>query len=231
VFIAEGKLVIGELLRSRFQVRSLLLTPLRYSELAPALADLDAPVYVAPQAVLNAITGFNLHRGAVAAAARGAALEPSNLLRSGRRIAVLEGLNDLENLGSLFRNAAGLGIDGVLLAPGCADPLYRRVVRVSMGHVLHVPFAHLPSWPEGLDDITADGYTVVALTPSGDVDLDDLTPSVDRTAVLVGAEGPGLTADALKRAHVRARIPMAPGVDSLNVATAAALAFHHLRPR
>lgn len=231
MFIAEGKLVIGELLRSRFSVRSLLLTPLRHSEMASLLTDLMAPVYVAPQALLNSITGFNLHRGAVASASRGVPLEPSNLLESARRIAVLESLNDLENLGSLFRNAAGLGVDGVLLSPGCADPLYRRVVRVSMGHVLHVPFAHLLSWPEGLDDIRARGYTVVALTPSGDVDLDDLAPAMERTAVLLGAEGPGLTPGALGRAHVRARITMASGVDSLNVATAGALAFHHLRPR
>lgn len=229
MFIAEGKLVIGELLRSRFEVRSLLLTPLRHSEMAPLLHTSLAPVYVAPQALLNSITGFNLHRGAVASASRGAPLDPGGLLRSARRIAVLEGLNDLENLGSLFRNAAGLGVDGVLLSPGCADPLYRRVVRVSMGHVLHVPFAHLPAWPEALDDICARGFTVVALTPSGDVELDDLTVATDRTAVLVGAEGPGLTPGALARASVRVRITMAPNVDSLNVATAAAIAFHQLR--
>jgi tRNA G18 (ribose-2'-O)-methylase SpoU len=146
-------------------------------------------------------------------------------LSAGRLLAVLEGVNDHENLGALFRNAAALGVDGVLLGPRCADPLYRRSVRVSMGHVLRVPFAPLPEpWP---DVLTALDHTVVALTPAPDaVPLAAAGLAGRRVALLLGAEGPGLSAEALGAAHLRVRIPMATGVDSLNVATAAAVAFH-----
>jgi len=138
---------------------------------------------------------------------------------------VLEGVNDHENLGALFRNAAALGVDGVLLGPRCADPLYRRSVRVSMGHVLRVPFAPLPEpWPDVLATLD---HTVVALTPAPDaVPLAAAGLAGRRVALLLGAEGPGLSEAALRAAHLRVRIPMASGVDSLNVATAAAVAFH-----
>jgi tRNA G18 (ribose-2'-O)-methylase SpoU len=140
-------------------------------------------------------------------------------------LAVLEGVNDHENLGALFRNAAALGVDGVLLGPRCADPLYRRSVRVSMGHVLRVPFAALPgSWPASLSALT--DHTIVALTPAPDaVPLAEARLG-GRVALLLGAEGPGLTVEAQEVAHLRVRIPMTAGVDSLNVATAAAVAFH-----
>jgi tRNA G18 (ribose-2'-O)-methylase SpoU len=141
-------------------------------------------------------------------------------------VAVLEALNDFENLGALFRNAAAFGVDAVLLDPRCADPLYRRSVRVSMGHALRVPFAVLPgAWPESLDLLR--GFTTLALTPAGEVTLGQL-PTPQRWAVLLGAEGPGLSAGVLGRADHRVRIPMAAGVDSLNVATAAAVAFAQL---
>jgi tRNA G18 (ribose-2'-O)-methylase SpoU len=144
---------------------------------------------------------------------------------------VLEGLNDHENLGSIARSAVALGIDGLLLDPRCADPLYRRSVRVSMGHILTLPFAVLPDWPGGLATLHDAGYTTVALTPAADaVDLPGLDPREHRrTAVLLGAEGPGLTPEAQQAATVRARIPMRPGVDSLGVAAAAAIAFATLR--
>jgi tRNA G18 (ribose-2'-O)-methylase SpoU len=150
------------------------------------------------------------------------------LLRDARLVAVLEGVNDHENLGALFRNAAALGVDAVLLGPRCSDPLYRRSVRVSMGHVLRVPFAELPGpWPESLDVLRAAGMQVAALTPAADaVPLTVSGLRGERVAVLLGAEGPGLSAEALAAADVRVRIPMAAGVDSLNVATAAAVAFH-----
>jgi len=144
---------------------------------------------------------------------------------------VLEALNDHENLGSIARSAVALGVDGLVLDPRCADPLYRRAVRVSMGHVLALPFAVLPDWPGGLDRLHEAGYLTVALTPAGDaVDLAAVDPAANpRTAVLLGAEGPGLTPEAQAAARVRARIPMSSGVDSLGVAAAAAIAFAALR--
>jgi tRNA G18 (ribose-2'-O)-methylase SpoU len=142
----------------------------------------------------------------------------------------LEGVNDHENLGALFRNAAALGVDAVLLGPRCADPLYRRSVRVSMGHVLRVPFVELAGpWPAALNRLRDAGLRIAALTPAPDaVPLSRSAAGTDRVALLLGAEGPGLSADALAAADLRIRIPMAPGVDSLNVATAAAVAFHVL---
>jgi tRNA G18 (ribose-2'-O)-methylase SpoU len=174
--------------------------------------------------------GFHLNRGVLAVADGAAPPDPLALAASARLLAVAEGINDHENLGSLFRNAAALGVDGVLLGPRCADPLYRRSVRVSMGHVLRVPFAALPGeWPGSLDALRAAGLTVVALTPAPDaVPLAAAGLAGTRTALLLGAEGPGLSAAALGAADLRVRIPMATGVDSLNVATAAAVAFHEV---
>ena len=143
-----------------------------------------------------------------------------------KHLAVLEGINDHENLGALFRNAAALGVDAVLLGPGCADPLYRRSVRVSMGHVLRVPFAPLSRWPGDLRVLQAAGFRIVALTPAADaVPLAQAGVATGRVAWLLGAEGPGLSAAALGAADLVVRIPMVPEVDSLNVATAAAIAF------
>ena len=229
VFIVEGELAIRQLLRSPYPVRAVLVTAERHRRLAADLGDVDAPVYVAPQVVLNAVTGFDIHRGAVAAGARIAVPSPESVVAGARRIAVLEGLNDHENLGALFRNAAGLGIDGVLLSPTCADPLYRRAVRVSLGQVLRVPFAWLSDWPAGIGWLQAEGWAVVAMTPRAAAEpvatLEGLGGPV---AVMLGAEGPGLSDPALQQADRWVRIPMAPGVDSLNVATAAAIAFHRL---
>jgi len=230
VFIAEGELVIRQLLVSGYAVRSVLVTPARLARLEDVLAPLDAPVFVAPAAVLEAVAGFALHRGAVAAASRPAAAEPATLLARSRTVAVLEGLNDHENIGTLFRNAAALGVDAVLLSPTTADPLYRRSVRVSMGCVLHVPFATLTPWPDALATVTGAGFELVALTPGpGAEPVDVLDGMTGPVAILLGAEGPGLTDGALGAATRRVRIPMRGGVDSLNVATAAALAFHHLQ--
>lgn len=230
VFIAEGELVIRQLLVSPYPVRSVLLAPPRYERLRDALAGVDAPVYVAPPAVLEAVAGFRIHRGAVAAAGRLKPMDPRAVLAPARVVAVLEGLNDHENLGALFRNAAALGVDGVLLSPTCADPLYRRSVRVSMGCVLRVPFATLAPWPAGLSAVADEGFEVVALTPAADAGpVSALDALQGRVAVLLGAEGPGLSAGALRAAGRRLRVPMRDGVDSLNVATAAAIAFHRLQ--
>lgn len=225
-FIVEGELAIRQLLRSAYPVRAVLLTEALFTRLAPALG--DHPVYVASRAVMRAVTGFDIHRGAVASAARLPDPDPASLLAAARQVAVLEGLNDHENLGVLFRNAAAFGIDAVLLDPTCADPLYRRTVRVSLGHVLHVPFARLAPWPESLELIAESGFELVAMTPRGESVLSPR--AAPRIAVLLGAEGPGLSEAALAAADVRVRIPMTDGVDSINVATAAAIAFHAYHP-
>ena len=230
--IAEGVVVVRRLIDSPYPVRSLLGVPRRFDELAGDLAALRVPAYAADAETMAAVVGFHLNRGVLAVADRAAPPDVAALLRDARLVAVLEGVNDHENLGSLFRNAAALGVDAVLLGPRCSDPLYRRSVRVSMGHVLRVPFAELPGpWPAALDVLRAAGLRVVALTPADDAQpLTAAGIAGKRVAVLLGAEGPGLTPDALAAADLRVRIPMAPGVDSLNVATAAAVAFHSLSP-
>ena len=221
--IAEGVVVVERLLASPYPVRGLLGVRRRIE----ALGELPAPAYVASAEVMAEVVGFHLNRGVLAAADRAVQPSASALADGAKRLAVLEGVGDHENLGALFRNAAALGVDGVLLGPGCSDPLYRRSVRVSMGHVLRVPFAPLQEWPGGLDMLRAKGFRVVALTPrEGSVGLADAGLRGERVAVLLGSEGPGLTEEALEAADVAVRIPMAPGVDSLNVATAAAVVFY-----
>jgi tRNA G18 (ribose-2'-O)-methylase SpoU len=228
IFIAEGELVIRQLLVSPYPVRSVLVTPARHHHLAAVLAELDAPVFVAPPEVLRAVAGFNLHRGAVASAARQPPVDPAALLAQSTTVAVLEGLNDHENVGALFRSAAALGVDAVLLAPGCADPLYRRSVRVSMGAVLRVPFATLSPWPGALADVVGAGFELLALTPRPDAEPMTAFRRAGAVALLIGSEGRGLTNGALSAAPRHVRIPMRVGVDSLNVAAAAAIAFHHV---
>jgi tRNA G18 (ribose-2'-O)-methylase SpoU len=228
IFVAEGLHVIRRLLRSDYRLRSVLVIPRRLEALAGDLADVDAPVYVAGPDVMNAVAGFDVHRGALAAADRRPLPDPGPLLAGTARVGVLEGIGDHENLGAIFRNAAALGVGALLLSPGCCDPLYRRAVRVSMGHVLDVPYATLEPWPAGLKQVADAGFRLVALTPASEaVPIDELgLRSLDRVALLLGAEDRGLTAAATALAHVKARIPMRPGVDSLNVASAAAIAFH-----
>lgn len=230
--IAEGVLVAERMLASRFAPHALLGTDRRLTELTPALTAAgraDLPYFRASAEVMAEAVGFHLNRGVLAAARRAPELDPADLLAVARTVAVLEGVNDHENLGSIFRNAAGLGVDAVLFGPGCADPLYRRAVRVSMGHALLVPFARTPAWPMGLRMLAEHGFTVLAMTPGPrSVSLAEaMTRAADaRVAILVGAEGPGLTETALRAADLRVRIPMSRGTDSLNVATAAALAFY-----
>lgn len=224
--LAEGVVVVRRLLASPYPVRAVLGVRRKVDELAAELSTVDAPVYVTSADVMATVVGFHLNRGVLAAADRAAPIDLDRLLATSRTLAVLEGINDHENLGSIFRNAAAFGVDGVLLGARCADPLYRRSVRVSMGHVLGLPFATLPSWPADLDLLRRHGFRVVALTPRA--------PAPPRPggkiALLLGAEGPGLTGEALAVADELAGIPMACGVDSLNVATAAAVAFYAIGP-
>ena len=222
--LAEGTVVVRRLLGSPYPPRALLGVARRIDELAEELADLDVPAFVTDADTMASVVGFHLNRGVLASADRAPAPDLDTLLAHARRVAVLEAVNDHENLGALFRNAAALGVDAVLLAPGCADPLYRRSVRVSMGHVLRVPFT-AGSWPELVAALRRAGFVLAALTPSGEA-APEVLGDAGRLALLLGAEGPGLSGEALGLADHRVRIPMAPGVDSLNVATAAAVAFY-----
>jgi tRNA G18 (ribose-2'-O)-methylase SpoU len=227
--IAEGVVVVQRLLVSHYPVRALLGVRRRIDALEPDLAGLAVPAYVTPAEVMARVVGFHLNRGVLAVADRAPAPSADEVIRDARSLAVLEGVGDHENLGALFRNAAALGMDGVLLGPGCADPLYRRSVRVSMGHVLAVRFAPLEPWPDGVTWLRDNGFRVLALTPAaGATPLRDAVHTGDRVAVLLGSEGPGLSAAAIAAADAAVRIPMAAGVDSLNVATAGAVAFYAL---
>jgi tRNA G18 (ribose-2'-O)-methylase SpoU len=225
VCIAEGELVVRRAVSAGATLRSLLVSDHRLTRMVDLVAGLECPVYVTSVATMKEITGFTLHRGVVAAVARPPELAWSALAAGARRLLVLEAVNDHENLGVLFRTASALGADAVLLDPHCTDPLYRRSIRVSMGSVLALPFARISPWPDGIGALQRAGFTVAALTPGGDTDLGPALADVDRLAVLMGAEGPGLTPEALAAADVRVRIPMAEGVDSLNVGTAAGIAL------
>jgi tRNA G18 (ribose-2'-O)-methylase SpoU len=228
--VAEGPQVVRQLLGSDYRLRSLLVTERGLRALAPEIDALDGPVLVADQSVLDAVCGFHFHRGALASADRRPLPAFASLLADAELLLLLEGVNDHENLGALFRNAAAFGVGAVALDATCADPLYRRSVRVSMGHVLRMPFARVADWPSALPLLRDRGFETVALTPAADAeDVDGVAPRPKR-ALLVGSEGRGLTAATLATADRRVRIPITPGVDSLNVATAAAVALHRLAP-
>ena len=228
VFIAEGELVLRRALRAGYRPRSYLIDAKRADQLAD-LPD-DAPVYAATPAVLERVTGFHVHRGVLASFHRLPLRTATDLLATARRVAILEDVNNHTNIGAVFRDAAALGVDAVLLSPTCADPLYRRSVRVSMGEVFAVPYARLEPWPDALATVRQAGYTVLALTPATDaVPIQRLKPDQrERAALLLGAEGPGLSRHALAASDVPVKIPMRRNVDSLNVAAAAAVAFWEL---
>lgn len=227
ILVVEGALAIERLLASAYGVRSFLVTPAMRDRLG--LDESDERVLVAAREVIAAAAGYDVHRGALAVATRPAPLDPAGLVARSRAVLVLERLNDHENVGVLFRVARALGADAVLLDPETCDPLYRRAVRVSLGHVLHVPFARADSLPDALDLLRAHGFTTYALTPAGDERVEDV-PRAGRVALLLGAEGPGLRPETIQAADHRVRIAMRAGVDSLNVATAAAIALHRLVP-
>lgn len=232
-FVAEGEVVLRMLAASRrHAAESVLVDEKRLEKLAPILATFgaDVPVYAAGQAVIDAIAGFHLHRGILAIGRRAPDPGARALLQDlGPRalVLVLFGLSNHDNMGGVFRNAAAFGADAVLLDPSCCDPLYRKAIRVSVGHALTVPFARLGPEEEPLGVIADAGLEPLALTPAGAVPLAGLRPP-PRAALLLGTEGPGLPADVIARARPVA-IPMAPGVDSLNVAVTAGIVLHHLR--
>ena len=234
-FIAEGEKVVLRAAASGFPARSLLVSPQRLAELDPRLLELGCPVLVADYEVLQATTGFHVHRGVLASFGRLPVPSATSVLERASRVVVMEEVANHTNLGAVFRSVAALGMDAVLLGPRSCDPLYRRSVRVSMGQVFAVPYAYLERWPESLDDLRSAGFRVLALTPHPEATPLDAVRlgDDDRVALVLGAEGPGLTEAAMAASDERVRIPMAAGVDSLNVAAAAAVACWVLgrRPR
>lgn len=236
VFIAEGELVVRRLLASNFRVRSLLVTRAgleRLGDAAPSIPD-TVPVYTIPQGIMSEVVGFPFHRGILACGERPVPLPLGSLLQTARLLVILEDLSNADNVGAVFRNVGALAGSGasVLLSPGCCDPLYRKSLRVSMGQALRAPFTRATPWPDALERVSAAGFEVVGLTPDPSaVDIDGYRPSAGKLALLLGAEGPGLTDAAFKFCRARVRIPMDPGADSLNVATALAVALAALRRR
>ena len=232
IFIAEGVQVAGRALSAGYVVRTLLVRPERTGR-----ADVDASsrdviaaggvVRVESSEVIDSVTGFEVHRGVLASFARRALPSVTEVAVGSRTLAVLEGIVDHTNVGAVFRSAAALGVDGLVLDPRCADPLYRRAIRTSMGAVFSVPYARCAAWPDGLRDLRDAGFRLLALTPhDAALDLSELEVGAEeRLALLLGAEGPGLSPRAVDAADGTLAIRMSNGVDSLNVATSAALAF------
>ena len=253
LYMAESTKVVARAVEAGHAPRSFLMTERHLEEMRPVIAAAagtggcgdggPVPVLIAPEGLLESITGFHLHRGALAAMNRPVLADVDELLasacggRGARRVAVLEDLVDHTNVGAAFRSAAALGVDAVLVTPRCADPLYRRSVRVSMGTVFQVPWTRISRWPAG-DELHDAGFTVAALALSDDsVSLEDFaaspacTAANSRVALVLGTEGDGLSRRTIAVADRVVRIPMAGGVDSLNVAAAAAVAFWALRRR
>ena len=237
LFVAEGELVIRRAIGAGYPVRSLLITSDRLAALADLAGGCPGPVYVVAPEIARQLTGYRVHRGALASMQRLPLPPVGEVIGGARRLVVLEDIVDHTNVGAIFRCAAALGFDAVVLAPRCADPLYRRSVRVSMGAVFAVPYARLEDWREGLARIRAAGFRLLALTPSPDaVPIDQaraaaVRPDGDRLALLLGTEGDGLSARWRDQADLSVRIPMSGGVDSLNVASAAAIACYLLAGR
>jgi tRNA G18 (ribose-2'-O)-methylase SpoU len=236
LFMAEGRLNVERLLASpRYRARSVFVTQTALHSIERSLAPLgdDTPIYVAAQALMNGIVGYHMHRGCLAAAERGSELDFESLLvgaeRAPRCVVALEDVTNPDNVGAVFRNALAFGADAVALTPRCADPLYRKSIRVSMGAVLHVPYARIPDAAAALRRLRAAGFTAVALSAGrGALPRSALPVLPERVALLVGTEAEGLSSSALSEADLTVHIPMAPGVDSLNVAMAAGIALHHL---
>lgn len=232
LYMAESSTVIRRALAAGHRPRSFLMTDRWLPDLEPLIAEVESrfgpvPVYVGEPGVVESLTGFHLHRGALAAMQRPALPAVADVLAGARRVAVLEGIVDHTNVGAAFRGAAALGVDAVLVTPDCADPLYRRSVRVSMGTVFAVPWTRIDPWPAGVDVLRGLGFVVAALALTDEaITLDALAADPpQRLALVLGTEGDGLAPRTIASADLVVRIPMAGGVDSLNVAAAAAVAF------
>jgi tRNA G18 (ribose-2'-O)-methylase SpoU len=226
LFLAEGEKVVLRALQAGYAPRAVLTEAKWLPGVESALAAYDCPVYVGDESLLRQVTGYRVHRGALASLQRRPLPEVADLLATATRVVVLEDLVDHTNVGAVFRNAAALGIDAVLVSPECADPLYRRSVKVSMGAVLAVPWTRADPWPGTLDLLRERGFRTLAMSPDprgSSLPRTDLRPPV---AVVLGTEGEGLSGAALARCTDRVRIPMSAGVDSLNVAAASAVVFY-----
>ncbi|GGU69621.1 rRNA methyltransferase [Streptomyces albospinus] len=228
LFIAEGEKVIRRARHAGYEMRSMLLSAKWVDVMRDVIDEVPAPVYAVSPDLAERVTGYHVHRGALASMQRKPLPDAAELLRTTRRIVVMEAVNDHTNIGAIFRSAAALGMDAVLLSPDCADPLYRRSVKVSMGAVFSVPYARLESWPRDLAVVREAGFKLLALTPADQATaIDTAAPhTLERAALMLGAEGGGLTTGALRAADEWVRIPMAHGIDSLNVGAAAAVAFY-----
>jgi len=227
LFLAEGEKVVRRAVEAGHRPRSFLMAPRWLDGLADVLAASDAPCYVVSEAVAERVTGFHVHRGALASLERTPLPTVDEVLAGARTVLVLEDIVDHTNVGAILRSGAALGVDAVLLTPRCADPLYRRSVKVAMGAVFALPWTRLPEWHGALTDLAGRGFTTVALTLAPDaVPVEEAVAGVDRLALVLGSEGPGLSPRWEQSADRRASIPMAAGIDSLNVAAAAAVACY-----
>jgi len=227
LFLAEGEKVVRRAVESGFPARSFLMAPRWLAGLSDMLDSSDAPCYVMSEALAEQVTGFHVHRGALASLQRVPLPPVADVLAGARTVVVLEDIVDHTNVGAIFRSAAALGVDAVLLAPRCADPLYRRSVKVAMGAVFTLPWTRLDSWYDALPAVSAAGFTTVALTLADDAtDIEQAVAGLDKVALVLGTEGHGLSPRWEQTADRRAVIPMAEGIDSLNVAAATAVACY-----
>lgn len=227
LFLAEGEKVVRRAVAAGFAPRSFLMAPRWLDGLADELAGSDAPCYVMSEALAEEVTGFHVHRGALASMERLPLPPVESVLDGARSVLVLEDIVDHTNVGAIFRSGAALGFDAVLLAPRCADPLYRRAIKVSMGAVFTTPWTRLPDWADALPALSAQGFTTVALTLAPDaVPVEEAVAGLGRVALVLGSEGHGLSPRWEQTADRRAIIAMAPGIGSLNVAAATAVACY-----
>ncbi|WP_328530268.1 RNA methyltransferase [Nocardioides sp. NBC_00368] len=227
LFLAEGEKVVRRAVTGGFEPRSFLMAPKWLDGLSDVLESTDAPCYVMSEKAAEEVTGFHVHRGALASLKRRPLPSVESVLEGARSVLVLEDIVDHTNVGAIFRSGAALGFDAVLLAPRCADPLYRRSIKVAMGAVFALPWTRLPDWYEALPSLSAAGFTTVALTLADDaVDIEKAVEGVDKVALVLGSEGHGLSPRWQQAADRRAIIPMSAGIDSLNVAAATAVACY-----
>ena len=227
LFLAEGEKVVRRAVEGGHDPRSFLMAPRWLEGLADVLATTDAPCYVLSESLAEQVTGFHVHRGALASLARRPVRSVESVLAGARSVLVLEDIVDHTNVGAIFRSGAALGFDAVLLAPRCADPLYRRSIKVAMGAVFSVPWTRLPDWADALPSLSRAGFTTVALTLAPDSrPIEDVVAGLDKVALVLGSEGHGLSPHWEAAADRRAIIPMREGIDSLNVAAATAVACY-----
>jgi tRNA G18 (ribose-2'-O)-methylase SpoU len=232
LFLAEGEKVVRRAVEAGFPARSFLMAPRWLEGLADVLDGSDAPCYVVSEELAERVTGFHVHRGALASLERRPLPSVDEVLEGARTVLVLEDIVDHTNVGAILRSGAALGVDAVLLSPRCADPLYRRAVKVAMGAVFTLPWTRVEDWYDALPALSSRGFTTVAMTLAEDaVPLDDAVAGLDKVALVLGGEGHGLSPRWQSSADRRAVIPMREGIDSLNVAAATAVACYALQRR